>query len=200
MPDFVFLEAADDRPHVLLSFICLGGEPRRIVRAFENVAKKMSPEEKAILLAYWAQHPPAPKIIVENLPILHVVLNGKTDLALGENVDGKCLVMRFAGLATVKMAPDLLETLIAHELAHAVLRTEALLDRLPSEEQAAYDAARSDADSMTAWTEKFADARTRNGMMIMIAQNYGDGRRSTRSRRDSFSQGQTPAFPLFLWY
>jgi hypothetical protein len=179
----------DDVPTVESRFTFLGGhDPERFFRALVRVLSFISPAEKRCLERLLRPRRRASFIVVENAVILRVETNGRWEYAAGttENIT----TLHFAGWAFLEMTNVELETLIAHEIAHAVLNAEADQGQLPPVERAAWDALAPDAAAITQWHETYADARTLRWNAAYNSQHLRDWLREYWSRK------QLPLRPL----
>jgi hypothetical protein len=171
MHEFQFL----DDPPTQLSFTCSGTDPKRVIVAFENVSRYIPPDERRLLLDHWRKHPFAPTLAVEDIPYIQVKRVEDRGVAIALNENGQGLLLRFAAGAIDEMSNELLEILIAHELAHTVINCQIFSKCLPAEEQASFakvgldiviegeiteEHRRAMARQTTAWSEKAADDRT----------------------------------------
>lgn len=163
MSDFVFLED----PPVRLPFTCAGGDTDRFACAFERVARRIPPDERRLLLKYWRQHSPAPAISVEDVPVIEAQMIEGRAIAIALNVNGQGLALRFSARAMAEMADEILDTLIAHELAHTVINRQINEGKLPLADQETWAGVGLDArdrielaKQITDWSETAADTRT----------------------------------------
>ena len=153
------LEFIDD-PEMNLEFTCRGGSPDKFAVAFENVSSTMSLDEKMLLVVYWRQHPPAPMIVLEDVVAIETAVNNMRHIAIGMTTNvGTSFA--FAGTAILEMPEIILETLIAHELAHACQWVEAITGSLPADERQAHNQIASDdtpnlRQSLETWADKRA--------------------------------------------
>jgi hypothetical protein len=146
-------------PAVNYPITCAGMNERRAVRAFEAVANAMSPGEKASIRDYWFNHQNAPSFIIEDTFMLEKMFGGVLHVAIGMNVTGEGLAFRFAGRAMHHMTDILVETIIAHEIAHAVIRREIQDGDLPDEEDVLYHQLGADLGPHTEWLEGAVNRR-----------------------------------------
>jgi len=139
----------------------------RAVRAFEAVAKAMSPGERASIRGYWFDHDGAPFFAVEDTFYFETARDDGPFRALGMNVSGEGLAFRFAGRAMHYMANILVETLIAHEIAHAVIAREIRENELPEEDAASYHQLTLDLAAKAEGIEDDAE------LLKIVRANYG---------------------------
>src|SRR5579883_1434080 len=164
-----------DDPQTDIEIDFRGGDWDKFKLGFEGAARKMSVEDRQTLRRHWRRNPGAPTITVENERILHEQQLQGGAAAIGSNVDGRGLAFRFAGLAMDEMPDILVETLIAHELAHVVQNLLVFEKRLHGEEKAAFDSLTPDCEDIdkiteaekrayaakiTQWQEEYTDRRT----------------------------------------
>ncbi len=163
MPDFLFLE----EPPVRLLFTCAGSDCDRFARACERVARRIPPDQRQLLLDFWHHHRPASAISVEDVAVINVQMIEGRAIAVAINVSGQGLAFRFAARAMPDMSDLILETMIAHELAHAIINREINERQLPPEDQETWARVGLDAKDhielakqITDWSEVAADNRT----------------------------------------
>jgi hypothetical protein len=157
MPSFRFL----DDPPTTYAFTCAGFDEEKAVRAFQAVMDAIPENDKLLLREHWAFREGSPKIAVEDDFVMPAVRNGKRFTSLAMNVSGEGFEFRFAGRSLAAMTPILVETVIAHEIAHVVVWVEMKKKRLPAEEQESYHKAilAEGMDALYDWLEKAVDRR-----------------------------------------